>query len=121
MEKIKISMEWYDQKFEALLKPSNNVWCDVIKYILECSNNTEPESITDFPFPKPEVLYDEKVYGPQKCNETVKTCENCEHETSTQMCLGSYCHDRDKWVPKPTDGKLWDKVKDVEKGGEKLE
>ena len=51
MEKIKISMEWYDQKFEALLKPSNNVWCDVIKYILECSNNNEPE---------------EKVYGPQK-------------------------------------------------------
>ena len=43
MEKIKISMEWYDQKFEALLKPSNNVWCDVIKYILECSNNNEPE------------------------------------------------------------------------------
>ena len=99
MEKIKISMEWYDQKFEALLKPSNNVWCDVIKYILECSNNNEPE---------------EKVYGPQECNKTaVKTCENCAH--GPQMCSGSCCHDRDKWEPILTNGKLWDKIKAVEK------
>jgi len=77
--------------------------------------NNEPELITDFPFPKPEALYDEKVYGPQKCNETVKTCETCEHENSVEMCLDSYCHDRDRWVPKPTTGKQWDKVKAIEK------
>ena len=58
---------------------------------------------------------EEKVYGPQKCNETVKTCENCAHVISAQMCLGSYCHDRDKWAPISTDGELWDRILAFEK------
>ena len=74
--------------------------------------NNEPELITDFPFPKPEALYDEKVYGPQKCNETVKLCMNCEHENSP-VCFS--CHGRDKWTPVPTTKELWKRVLEVEK------
>ena len=54
---------------------------------------------------------EEKVYGPQKCNETVKTCENCNCETVT--CFA--CHNFSEWEPFLTDGKLWDKIKAVEK------
>ena len=56
---------------------------------------------------------EEKVYGPQKCNETVKTCENCAH--GTQMCSGSYCHNFSEWEPILTNGKQWKEVnKEVE-------
>ena len=55
---------------------------------------------------------EEKVYGPQKCNETVKTCENCEHEEGT-VCFS--CHGRDKWAPAPTDKELWDRILAFEK------
>ena len=53
----------------------------------------------------------EKVYGPQECNETVKTCENCDCETV--KCFA--CHNYSEWEPFLTDGKLWDRVKAVEK------
>ena len=60
-------------------------------------NNNEPE---------------EKVYGPQKCNDTVKLCMNCEHENSP-VCFS--CHGRDKWTPVPTTKELWKRVLAVEK------
>ena len=66
-------------------------------------NNTEPESITDFPFPKPEPLYD----------ETVKDCENCDRYMVRTICLT--CDGLNKWAPIPTTGKQWKKVKAIEK------
>jgi len=50
---------------------------------------------------------EEKVYGPQKCNDTVKLCMNCEHEGET-VCFS--CHGRDKWAPVPTIKELWKRV-----------
>ena len=55
---------------------------------------------------------EEKVYGPQKCNETVKTCENCRHNLERFTC--QYCSKMDKWEPILTNGKLWKEVKAIE-------
>ena len=54
---------------------------------------------------------EEKVYGPQKCNEPVKLCMNCDCETV--KCFA--CHNYSEWEPIPTDKELWDRVLAFEK------
>ena len=56
---------------------------------------------------------EEKVYGPQKCNETEKVCINCGHNLERFTC--QYCSKMDKWEPILTNGKLWKEVKAIEK------
>ena len=58
----------------------------------------------------------EKVYGPQKCNETaVKTCENCNGECNGETAKCFACHNYSEWEPAPTDKELWDRVLAFEK------